>query len=47
MSSIDIQKSEIVANRNEENIDDIAEPTSYDIDKFIEQLYQCKPLKEK
>ena len=49
MASINIQQPEnSIQNRNEDNnIDDLAEPISYDIDKFIEQLYQCKPLKEK
>ena len=49
MTSINIQHPEnSIQNRNEDNnIDDLAEPISYDIDKFLEQLYQCKPLKEK
>ena len=49
MTSININQPEnSIQNRNEDNnIDDLAEPISYDIDKFIEQLYQCKPLKEK
>ena len=39
MTSININQPEnSIQNRNEDNnIDDLAEPISYDIDKFIEQ----------